>query len=55
MGRGGRQGLGVGLPGQGPQLRLHVGRAAGDTAGADLEVDACKRTVLSTVISCSHY
>ena len=52
MGRGGRQGLAVGLPGQGPQLGLHVWGAAGHSTGADLEVDACNRTLLGPR---SHY
>ena len=36
---GGGEGGGVGLPGQGPQLRLHLRGAARDARGADLQVD----------------
>ena len=52
MGRGGGQGLAVGLPGQGRQLGLHLRGAAGDATRADLEVDACNRALLGP---CSHY
>ena len=36
---GGGEGGGVGLPGQGPQLRLHLRGATRDARGADLQVD----------------
>ena len=43
VGGGGGEGAGVGVAGEGPQLGLHLGGAAGDAARADLQVDPCNR------------
>ncbi len=40
---GGCQGLRVRLPGEGPQLRLHLRGAARHSTRADLQVDPCNR------------
>ena len=40
MGGGGGQGLVVAVPGEAPQLGLHLGGAARHAPGADLQVDS---------------